>query len=230
MGLVHITSSYPNFNGSHFGLPPSPSTKWLDWVAKWCELWHSCTDPIQVGVFIQVWKSRKNVRPNTVQKHNGNVDRLIIIQWPWKRVQLDSHLDRLQFDTLIEIWKNHVNAQYISKTSCSGIQSINMLSQCRAATNVRTFEYYSFEIFTNELFLRTNVRPLVCFWRTHCGAQLRLRPRACMGAMHEWRNSCNLALTLVNVMSRRSAEKEAVTWTFNLKRSMKDNPSKVSNT
>ena len=28
----------------------------------------------------------------------------------------------------------------------------------RAATNVRTFEYYSFEIFTNELFLRTNVR------------------------------------------------------------------------
>ena len=30
--------------------------------------------------------------------------------------------------------------------------------QCRAATNVRTFEYYSFEIFTNELFLRTNVR------------------------------------------------------------------------
>ena len=38
----------------------------------------------------------------------------------------------------------------------------------RAATNVRTFEYYSFEIFTNELFLRTNVRwrPLVCFWRT----------------------------------------------------------------
>ena len=44
----------------------------------------------------------------------------------------------------------------------------------RAATNVRTFEYYSFEIFTNELFLRTNVRwrPLVCFWRTHCGAKL----------------------------------------------------------
>ena len=31
-------------------------------------------------------------------------------------------------------------------------------------------------------------------------------------------------------MSRRSAEKEAVTWTFNLKRSVKDNPSKVSNT
>ena len=42
----------------------------------------------------------------------------------------------------------------------------------RAATNVRTFEYYSFEIFTNELFLRTNVRwrPLVYFWLTHCGA------------------------------------------------------------
>ena len=25
MGLVHITSWYPNFNGSHFGLPPSES-------------------------------------------------------------------------------------------------------------------------------------------------------------------------------------------------------------
>ena len=23
MGTVHITSWYPNFNGSHFGLPPS---------------------------------------------------------------------------------------------------------------------------------------------------------------------------------------------------------------
>ena len=35
----------------------------------------------------------------------------------------------------------------------------------RAPTNVRTFEYYSFEIFTNELFLRTNVRwrPLSIF-------------------------------------------------------------------
>ena len=48
----------------------------------------------------------------------------------------------------------------------------------RAATNVRTFEYYSFEIFTNELFLRTNVRwrPLVYFWLKHCGA--KFRPRA----------------------------------------------------
>ena len=26
------------------------------------------------------------------------------------------------------------------------------IHRCRAATNVRTFEYYSFEIFTNELF------------------------------------------------------------------------------
>ena len=49
-----------------------------------------------------------------------------------------------------------------------------------------------------------------------------------MGAMHAWRYSWNLALTLV--MSRRAAKKEAVTWTFNLARSMKDNPSKVSNT
>ena len=46
--------------------------------------------------------------------------------------------------------------------------------------------------------------------------------------MHAWRYSWNLALTLV--MSRRAAEKEAVTWTFNLTRSMKDNPSKNSNT
>ena len=34
----------------------------------------------------------------------------------------------------------------------------NFLVYSRAATNVRTFEYYSFEIFMNELFLRTNVR------------------------------------------------------------------------
>ena len=41
----------------------------------------------------------------------------------------------------------------------------------RAATNVRTFEYYSFEIFTNELFSRTNVRwrSLVYFWLKKCG-------------------------------------------------------------
>ena len=50
-----------------------------------------------------------------------------------------------------------------------------------------------------------------------------------VGAMHAWRYSWNLVLTLV--MSQRAAEeKEAVTWTFNLKRSIKDNPSKVSNT
>ena len=75
-------------------------------------------------------------------------------------------------------------------------------------------------------FLQTNVRwrSLVCFWLTHCGA--KLRPRA----MHAWHYSWNLALTLV--MSRRAAKnsKEAVTWTFNLTRSIKDNPSKVSNT
>ena len=47
-------------------------------------------------------------------------------------------------------------------------------------------------------------------------------------AMYAWPYSWNLALTLV--MSGRAAEKEAVTWTFNLKRSMKDNPSKVSST
>ena len=69
----------------------------------------------------------------------------------------------------------------------------------RAATNVRTFEYYSFEIFTNELFLRTNVRwrPLVYFWLTHCGAELR--PRAWEPWMHgatleilRWRLSCHV--------------------------------------
>ena len=35
-----------------------------------------------------------------------------------------------------------------------------------------------------------------------------------MGAMHAWRYSWNLSLTLV--MSRRAAEKEAVTWTFKI--------------
>ena len=102
----------------------------------------------------------------------------------------------------------------------------------RAATNVRTFEYYSFEIFTNELFLRTNVRwrPLVYFWLPHCGAELR--PHAWEPRMHgatpaeilRWRLSCP------GPESSSEISKEAVTWTFNLKRSMKDNPSKVSNT
>ena len=116
----------------------------------------------------------------------------------------------------------------IEKDEVRGIFCQNCIKNSRAATNVRTFEYYSFEIFTNELFWRTNVRwrPLVYFWLKHCGA--KFRPRAwepCMqGATLEilrWRLSCP---------RRRAAEKEAVTWTFNLKRSMKDNPSKVSNT
>ena len=35
MGLVRITSWYPNFNGSHFGLPPSEihRTAHNDWTA-----------------------------------------------------------------------------------------------------------------------------------------------------------------------------------------------------
>ena len=59
----------------------------------------------------------------------------------------------------------------------------------RAATNVRTFEYYSFEIFTNELFLRTNVR-----WLAPVGLFLAhtLRSGASasrVGAMDAWRYS-----------------------------------------
>ena len=100
MGLVHITSWYPQLNGSHFDLPPSPlSTKWLDWVKKWCELWRMHTSPIQQGVFYTSLKKQENLQT----KHNGNVDRLIIIQWPWKLVQLDSHLDWLQWRLFIKM-------------------------------------------------------------------------------------------------------------------------------
>ena len=61
------------------------------------------------------------------------------------------------------------------------------LDSHRAATNVRTFEYYSFEIFTKELFLRTNVRlrPLVYFWLNIAERSFGL---AC-GAMHAWHYS-----------------------------------------
>ena len=63
VGLVHITSWYLEFNGSHFGLPPSfISTKWLDWVAKWCELWRMSTDPI-FSVFEQFSPTHK-MTPN----------------------------------------------------------------------------------------------------------------------------------------------------------------------
>ena len=78
-----------------------------------------------------------------------------------------------------------------------------------------------------DFFLRTNVRwrPLFYSWLTHLRSQASASVREpCMhGATLEilrWCLSC----------PRRGAEKEAVTWTFNLTRSMKDNPSKVSNT
>ena len=29
---------------------PAPSTQWLDWVTKWCELWRICTGPFAQGV------------------------------------------------------------------------------------------------------------------------------------------------------------------------------------
>ena len=79
----------------------------------------------------------------------------------------------------------------------------------RAATNVRTFEYYSFEIFTNELFLRTNVRwrPLVCFL-AHTLRSEASAAASRVGAMREWRYSWNFAVTLVNVMSRRSQQRK----------------------
>ena len=44
MGHVRITSWYPNFNGSHFGLPPSSIHKWLD---SW---WQIC---VSYDVFAQ---------------------------------------------------------------------------------------------------------------------------------------------------------------------------------
>ena len=47
MGLVRITSWYPNLNGSHFGLPPARSTEWLDCHPKSCEVWRIRTGPIQ---------------------------------------------------------------------------------------------------------------------------------------------------------------------------------------
>ena len=47
MALVRITSWYPNFNGNHFGLPPSErSTEWLDCHRKSCELWRIRTGAI----------------------------------------------------------------------------------------------------------------------------------------------------------------------------------------
>ena len=46
-----------------FWLTPALSTKWLDWVAKWCERWHIRTGAIRqtVGMFVYlcdpVWRS-----------------------------------------------------------------------------------------------------------------------------------------------------------------------------
>ena len=55
----------------------------------------------------------------------------------------------------------------------------------RAATNVRTFDYYSFEIFTNELFLRTNVRcARWSIFGSHIAERSFGRPRAWEPWMH----------------------------------------------
>ena len=60
-------------------------------------------------------------------------------------------------------------------------------SHCRAATNVRTFEYYSFEIFTNELFF-TNERSLmpVGLFLAHTLRSAASAAASRVGAMHEW--------------------------------------------
>ena len=46
MGLVRITSWYPNFNGSYFGLPPSEIHRMTGLPPKSCELWRIRTGPI----------------------------------------------------------------------------------------------------------------------------------------------------------------------------------------
>ena len=51
MQVVHITSSNPKFNGSHFGLPPSCIHKMTGWVANSRVLWRMRTAPI----FIELW-------------------------------------------------------------------------------------------------------------------------------------------------------------------------------
>ena len=47
MGLVRITSRYPEFNGRHFGLPPSTIHRMTALGGKWCELWRIRTNPIE---------------------------------------------------------------------------------------------------------------------------------------------------------------------------------------
>ena len=44
MGLVRITSWYPKFNGSHFGLPPSEIHR-MTGLPQSCELWRMRTSP-----------------------------------------------------------------------------------------------------------------------------------------------------------------------------------------
>ena len=62
MGLVRITSWYPNFNGSHIGLPPSSiSTEWLDCHPKSCELWRIRTGPIHLQKCSMVMKLNGNM-------------------------------------------------------------------------------------------------------------------------------------------------------------------------
>ena len=86
-----------------------------------------------------------------------------------------------------------------------------MFVHSRAATNVRTFEYYSFEIFTNELFF-TNERSLtpVGLFLAHTLRSEASAAASRVGTVHEWRYSCHLK-SCVDACQRRSAEKEAVT-------------------
>ena len=59
-------------------------------------------------------------------------------------------------------------------------------SKSRAATNVRTFEYYSFEIFTNERSLTPFGLFLAHTLRSEASAAAQASR---VGAMHEWRYS-----------------------------------------
>ena len=70
MGLVRITSWYPNFNGSHFGLPPARSTEWLDCHPKLCELWLIRTDPYE--------ENSASLQHHSSQKDQG------IVKWGHK--------------------------------------------------------------------------------------------------------------------------------------------------
>ena len=63
----------------------------------------------------------------------------------------------------------------------------------RAATNVRTFDYYSFEILTNELFYERTFVDARChgvgLFLVHAYALRSEAAGSRVGAMHEWRYS-----------------------------------------